>query len=430
MSKTHLLNEHERERLCQDLLQEKTYKEIAQEIGRSEWTVRKWARRFRKQGLIGLQVRRRGRPKTGSLGTYPSEVRDEALQLKQSHKKWGARRVLVNLRKQFLNERLPHPSRLAAFFKERCPDKVAKHEKRQARAPVIQATAVHEVWQLDIREMVRLQDGDLAAICDLRDVYGAAILASVAISIKKGNSFRRLTWLELQEILRQGFMEVGTLPDSLLTDNQLVLISESFPSKLTFWLKGLGVAQRFIRPHRPTDQAQIERTHRTLDGFAVDDQSTQTLQTLQVALHRERIVHNTEFPSRASDCDGRPPFVAHPELLVPRRPYAREEEYRLFDIQRVYDHLAALSPFQRQVLSNGQFSLGNIRYGVGKAFARRSISVTCDPVTHDWVISLLDANDAPKEIARRAIKGLDLSVLPKPIRETIPPLQLTLPIYT
>lgn len=278
--------------------------------------------------------------------------------------------------------------------------------------------------------MVRLQDGDLAAICDLRDTYGAAILASVAISIKKGDSFRKLTWLELQTIFRQGFMEMGTLPDSILTDNQLVLISESFPSKMTLWLKGLGIAHRIIRPYRPTDQAQIERTHRTLDGFAVDDQSLQNLQTLQAALDRERIVHNTKFPSRASDCNGRPPLVAHPELLIPRRPYSTEEEYRLFDIQRVYDHLAMFPPFQRQVLSNGQFSLGSIRYTAGKAFAHRSVSVSCDLVTHEWVISLLDAHDGQKEIARRAIKGLDLSVLPKPIRKMVPPLQLTLPCYT
>jgi len=39
------------------------------------------------------------------------------------------------------------------------------------------------------------------------------------------------------------------------------------PSQLTLWLIGLGVEHRFSRPNTPTDQAQIERTHRTLDGF-------------------------------------------------------------------------------------------------------------------------------------------------------------------
>jgi transposase InsO family protein len=430
VSKAHALTEHERERVYQGLLQEKTYEEIAQEIGRSWLTVRKWAHRFRKEGLDGLRTRERGRPKTGFLGTYPEELRDEALRLKQAHRKWGARRVLVNLQEQFPQERLPDPSLLARFFKVRCPEAVAKHEKRPKRPVVIRATAVHEVWQLDIREMIRLRDGDLAAICDLRDTYGAAILASVAISIKKGESFRRPTWQELQAVFRRGFVEMGTLPDCILTDNQLVLTTNAFPSKLTLWLKGLGVAHRFIRPHRPTDQAQIERTHRTLDGFAIDDQSLENLQTLQAALERERIVHNTKFPSRASDCEGRPPLVAHPELLIPRRPYALDEEYRLFSLQRVYDHLAALPSFQRTVLSNGQFSLGNFRYSIGKKWARQTVSVSCDPCTGEWVVSCLDAHTVPQDIARRAIKGLDLEVLPMPSRSNVPPLQLTLPSYT
>lgn len=90
MSKAHMLSEHERERLYQGLLQDKTHEEIAQEIGRSWLTVRKWARRFHKQGLTGLQAQVRGRPKADILGTYSAEVRDEALQLKQNHKKWGS----------------------------------------------------------------------------------------------------------------------------------------------------------------------------------------------------------------------------------------------------------------------------------------------------------------------------------------------------
>lgn len=430
MSKTHMLSEYEREKVYQGLLQEKTYQEIAQAIGRSWLTVRKWARRYRVAGVSGLQTRARGRPKTGVLGSYPEKLREEALRRKRAHRKWGARRILVELKQQFPNERLPDPSRLARFFKVHCPEAVAKHEKRSKRPTPAQATAVHEVWQLDIREMIRLQDGDLAAIIDLRDTYGAAILASVAVSIKKGHSFRRVTFAELQAILRRGFVEMGTMPDCLLTDNQLVLTSEAFPSKLTLWLKGLGIAHQFIRPYRPTDQAEIERTHRTLDGFAIDDQSTQNLQTLQHALERERIVHNTLFPSRARDCEGRPPLVAHPELLIPRRPYALEEEYRLFDIQRVYDHLATIPSFQRKVLRNGQFSLGNIRYSIGKAFANQVVSVSFDPQTGEWVMAQLDSQNVPQELARRPIKGLELGVLPMPLRNTVPPLQLTLPCYT
>jgi hypothetical protein len=192
----------------------------------------------------------------------------------------------------------------------------------------------------------------------------------------------------------------------------------------------MGSAHRFIRPYRPTDQAQLERTHRTLDGFAVDDQALENLQTLQPALERERILHNTQFPSRASDCNGRPPVVAHPELLIPRRPYARQDEHRLFDRQRVYDHLAALPPFKRTVLSTGQFSLGGMRYIAHKSLARKPVLVSFDPLTVEWVVSYLDPQEGQKEIARRSLKGFDLAVLTIPDKEMPAPLQLTLPCYT
>ena len=144
------------------------------------------------------------------------------------------------------------------------------------------------------------------------------MIASQAFSVKTEQRWRKLTWEEVRQVLRAGFAEWQTLPDSVLTDNEMGLggnPNDPFPSWLSLYLAGLGIKHNFIRSHRPTDQPQVERNHRTLDGLTEDESSRQDLASFQHSLDQERHVYNYEFPSRASDCGGLPPLQAHPELL-------------------------------------------------------------------------------------------------------------------
>ncbi len=49
--------------------------EIAAAMGRSVWTVRKWRRKYQREGRSGL-ASHMGRPPTGALGQFPLEMRD------------------------------------------------------------------------------------------------------------------------------------------------------------------------------------------------------------------------------------------------------------------------------------------------------------------------------------------------------------------
>jgi hypothetical protein len=129
-----------------------------------------------------------------------------------------------------------------------------------------------------------------------------------------------------------------------------------------------GIRHSFIRSHRPTDQAAVERCHRTMDAFSDDAESRANLEAFQNALEYERQQHKQHFPSRASDCAGRPPLVAHPEFLQPRRPYQPEYELALFDMRRVYALLAEIK-LARKVNRNGQITLKGKHYSVGLHFA-------------------------------------------------------------
>jgi hypothetical protein len=46
------------------------------------------------------------------------------------------------------------------------------------------ATAVHEIWQVDHQESHRLGDGSIATVCNIRNPYGAAMIASHAFEVK------------------------------------------------------------------------------------------------------------------------------------------------------------------------------------------------------------------------------------------------------
>lgn len=429
------LSQAEKEYLYYGKLAGRTLPELAEEVGCTVHSARKWWRVGRDKGVAGLRSRRRGRISSGILSQFDPRVAETALGLKQAHPGWGADRVLIELdhAPPLAGLRLPSRSRLADFFKARCPESVAPRKPRVEPAPrPLEATAVHELWQLDSQEGIRLHDGEIATICNIRDPVGAAMIASQAFAVKTPRHWRKLTWSEVRAVLRAAFSEWHTLPDGVQTDNELALAggpNDPFPSKLSLWLVGLGVAHRFIRPGCPTDQPHIERNHRTLDNLALNESALTDLLHLQQALDRERQVYNHHFPAQASDCARQPPLIAHPELLNPRRPYTPELELALFDLQRVYAYLATFS-FTRKVNAVAQVSLGGQLYSLGKKLVRQrqldTVLARFDPHTIEWVFF----TDDDEALVRRPPKGLDLQTLtgldpsaPQPIR----PVQLTLP---
>jgi transposase-like protein len=422
----------EKEWLYAEKVRGRSLSAIAAELGCSHETARKWWRLARDHGRTAFQQARRGRAATGVLSRFAPAVTARALSLKREHPTWGPDRVLSELAcDATLREmRLPSRARLAVLFKTECPELVApRHPRSPPQSAPSVPTAVHECWQLDCQEALPLADDHRASICTIRDPLGAAILVSQAFDVTSGSRGRRLTWQEVRGVIRSAFARWETLPDILQTDNEVCLggqPSDPMPSQLTLWLIGLGVEHRFIRPNTPTDQAQIERTHRTLDGFGGLPDRRLDLEQLQQRLDIEREQHNRFFPSRASDCAGRPPLLAHPELLRSRRPYRLECERQLFDEQRVYDYLASI-PLERKVSSTGQIQLRGRSCAVGRALAGQMVLVQCDAKTHEWVVHQADG----VELKRLPIYGLDVTALTGIADMPLPepaPIQLTLPL--
>lgn len=437
MSQGEALSLAEKRRIYEGKLQGKRLRELAAELGCSVSSVRKWWRRGRDEGLSGLNRKRIGRGPKGYLSQFDPEIAEQALFYKRSHPRWGARRVLVELQQvaELRELPLPGPSRLAEFFKMACPECVGVVRPRQpppARPP--RASRVHQIWQFDSQEGIRLSDGEIATIGNIWDEWGAACIVSQAFAVKTARYWRKLKLPEVRTLLRRGFTEWQTLPEVLLTDNELGLAGsprDFYPAQLTLWLVGLAICHQFIRPGQPTDQAKVERGHWTLDNFSLDQASLTNLRTLQASLDRERFLYHHFFPSRAAGCDGQPPLVAYPELLQPRRPYRPEAELDLFSLQRVADYLASFS-FQRKVNAGGQISLGHQTYYLGTPYFGQFITAAFDPLDRRWLIrTQLNPQADPESltplIARLPIKAFSVESFTGLKPEPSQLVQLTLP---
>lgn len=76
-----------------------TYAAIAEQVGVSFWTARKWirqAKRTRAENLASCY----GRPRAGPLAGFDPLIQYLALRLKRQHPKWGAEYILKKLREK------------------------------------------------------------------------------------------------------------------------------------------------------------------------------------------------------------------------------------------------------------------------------------------------------------------------------------------
>jgi hypothetical protein len=165
-----------------------------------------------------------------------------------------------------------------------------------------------------------------------------------------------------------------------------------------------------IRPGKPTDNAEVERWHRTINEYVIIRRHRVTVAELQWPLDDALDELIFELPSRAKDCRGRPPTVAHPELFQPRRPFRPEQELACFDPRRVDCYLATFTR-SRLVGSDGWVRFGTEHYNLSTAWARRPVSVRLDPTDRHFVFYDPNTRDELRRLPAKALDVTDLTGL-------------------
>lgn len=391
-------------------LRGETYQEIADSEGVSRECVRYWCRRQRNGGNVETAYQREP---MGILSRFEPKVRYCVLRLRLEHPRWGPKPILAGLKKRHSLRGLKLPSEAGiGRYLHQWP-RFQRRRKQQVRSQrPNQAKCVHQRWQIDFKLGIALDDGTLVNLHTVRDPVGEACIGAFVFEAgKTGQKAEPVTMEQARSVLRSCFAHWNTLPDEIQTDGDPVLIGhpeEVFPSVFTLWLKGLGMDHLVIRSGRPTDNAEVERCHRTINDYAVIGHKDADVAQLQKILNQSVSELNFELPSRAEGCAGLPPITAHPELLQPRRPFQPEHELASFDLGLVDAYLATFT-WERKVSKAGQVEVGRYRYWVGRDYARHQVLARFDPDKRHFVF--YEASEPQKEIGRRPARNLDVTDL-------------------
>ncbi|MEW5956341.1 MAG: hypothetical protein AB1801_01360 [Chloroflexota bacterium] len=408
-----------------------SYPTIALQMGVSQECVRYWCRRQRDGGDCQSRYQRR---RGGLLSHFDARVRYALVRLKLEHPRWGPRSIRHRLSKRpaLKGLALPKEAQIGRYLHQwscfRRPRRVVLPSQRPEPP-----SQVHQRWQVDFKMGIALSDGSQVNLHTVRDPVGEACLGAVIFPAGQvGQLPAKVTAAEVRTTLRRCFGRWQTLPAEVQTDGETTLSSHrqsDFPTDFTLWLTGLGISHKVIRPAKPTDNAEVERCHRTINDYAIIGNENQVMLNLQHLLDEAVEELAFELPSRAEGCVGHPPIQAHPELLQPPRPFQPELELAHFDLKRVDAYLATFT-WQRQASLNAQVSLGGQRYFVSRTYANRPISIRFDPADRQLVFFEPDQPD--QEICRRPTRGLEvedltgLALWPADLG----PQQLPLPLFT
>ena len=417
--------------------QGESYRAVANQTGVSFWTARKWIRRAKQGGLAAL-VTTFGRPATGPMSEFDPLVRYVALRLKRQHVTWGAAYVVKKMgeRPSLRGKKLPEATAVWRYWRTFGDRLYPKRHPAQPKLPP--AGVVHGVWQMDPKESVPVEGVGVVTFNQARDEFGrATVMHRIHPAERAEQRIVKLTTVQVQQDCRTAFTEWGP-PDAIQTDQASIFVDADptpFPTQLTLWWIGLGIEHRLIPRHTPQRNGSVERSHRTLNERTLVDQRFNGADDLQNRVNADWDELNTECPSRAKGCHGKPPLVAHPELLIPRRPYRPEWELDLFDLKRVDDYLATLT-WTRKVSEVGQASLGNHRYGLGMSWAGQTVSISFDAKRRQFVFTQVRPETKrgrrlpelpPVSLDAKGLSVEDLTGLPVAL-EDMPARQLMLPL--
>jgi hypothetical protein len=289
-----------------------SYPEIATRERVSAECVRYWCRRLQRGGCSHSHVQHRA---PGLLSRFTPRIRYGVLRLRLQHPRWGPDRIRWHLRKHIALKgiRLPSVASIGRYLNQWVRFRRSPRPKLLRDQPAA-PKAVHQRWQIDFKLGIGLRDGTRVNLHTVRDPVGEACLGAQVFPAGRIHQPRSpVTCLQVRAVLRTCFAQWGTLPAEIQTDGEPVLTGQAgdpFPSFFTLWLKGLGIEHRVIRPGRPTDNAAVERCHRTVHDYAIVGNEKASWQELQRLLNQAVYELNFELSSHAEGCHGRPPVLA------------------------------------------------------------------------------------------------------------------------
>jgi transposase InsO family protein len=236
-----------------------TFTETCRKFGISTKTGYKWLERFKEKGAAGLVDESRAR-KNVQNKTNP-EIQNRLLKIKEKHKAWGAKKIMVIYMKKYPSEYIPARSTVEELFKREGYTK-KKRRQRTKQTQIIQErikpTKPNELWTVDFKGWWWTSKNERCEPLTVRDEFTRNILA---IEVpEKGNTPH--VKAEFERI----FKKYG-LPDYIRSDNGPPfgnVLNMWGLTKLSVWWISLGIKLDRSDPGHPEQNGAHERMHRDM----------------------------------------------------------------------------------------------------------------------------------------------------------------------
>jgi transposase InsO family protein len=327
-------------------------RELCRRFQISHTTGYKWLGRHNEGGAVGLADQSR-RP-LHTPGRSAAEIEAQILAARQTHPKWGARKL-----KRWLEDRgaqgLPAASTVHAILQRHGQISPSDSEAHQPWRRFEHA-APNDLWQMDFKGHFPAGSGRCHALTVLDD-HSRYVVCLGALGSEDFDS--------TQQRLIQTFRRYG-LPWRMTMDNGSPWGEPGGYTRFELWLMRLGVRVSHSRPYHPQTQGKDERFHRTLKAEVLQGRAFRNLPHVQTAFDGWLSIYNRERPHEALGMQTpvtryAASIRAYPEQL-PALEYAQQDQVR-------------------KVQSKGEFSFMGKEFKLGRAFTGSPIGLR--PTTQD-----------------------------------------------
>jgi transposase InsO family protein len=318
----------------------------------SRQTFYEYRRRYRDQGLDGLQPRSR-RPRS-SPGQTPAEVGDLIVAIRSQRPRWGARKI----RAELVRRGCASPPAVSTIHQVLRRAGLVGDQGRRRRLAMrrFERPVPNDLWQIDATQ-VALAGGTRAWVIDILDDHARYAIGARACL----RATTSVAWAAME----QAIAEHGS-PRQVISDNGLAFTGNRHRRQVLFErnLKALGIQALTSRPAHPQTCGKLERYHQTFKDWYADHGPAVGIAGLQQLLDAFRWHYNVERPHQSlRDATPAEAYQATPKTS-PLTGRASDG--------------AVIPPRTVHVNSYGVISYRRRKIGVGMQLAGRAVHVTED----------------------------------------------------
>jgi transposase InsO family protein len=237
--------------------------EVALRYGASRQSVYAWKARYERDGLAGLEDRSR-RPHH-SPHRLPAEVEALVCELRRTHRRWGARRLVFELARRGITAVPSSATVHRALVRNGLVIPQEQHHPRKYKRWQ-RETPMH-LWQLDLLGGLYLADGREFKLLTGIDDHSRYVVIATVLAVPNARA--------VCEAFTAAMNRYG-VPSEVLTDNGKQFtgrFTKPRPAEVLFEriCREHGITALLTKPSSPTTTGKIERWHQTLRRELLDE---------------------------------------------------------------------------------------------------------------------------------------------------------------